>query len=171
MKLEAIQKLFDSLNTASIRYLVVGGFAVIAHGYTRLTMDIDIVLSLEMPNLLRALDIFAKLGYRPKVPVQLHEFADENKRHSWIKEKNMVVFSIFTPDSSFPPIDIFPVEPFDFETEYARGITFNISEQCSVPVICIDTLIRMKQDAGRPKDSVDLEHLTILKSEMCNETE
>ena len=37
-----LEKLFASLNAAHVRYLVVGGLAVLAHGYLRVTRDLDL---------------------------------------------------------------------------------------------------------------------------------
>jgi hypothetical protein len=38
--------LFDALNKANIRYVVVGGLATVLHGYVRLTVDIDLAVDL-----------------------------------------------------------------------------------------------------------------------------
>src|SRR5439155_1529323 len=37
------EPLFEALNTAEVRYVVVGGFAVVLHGHARLTADIDLI--------------------------------------------------------------------------------------------------------------------------------
>ncbi|MEE8125697.1 MAG: hypothetical protein V3T42_07795 [Nitrospirales bacterium] len=37
---------FDALNRANLRYVVVGGLATVLHGYTRLTVDIDLMVDL-----------------------------------------------------------------------------------------------------------------------------
>jgi hypothetical protein len=41
-----------SLNEAGVHYIVVGGMAVIAHGYMRATHDVDIVVRLSRNNIL-----------------------------------------------------------------------------------------------------------------------
>jgi hypothetical protein len=45
----------DVLERAGVRYLVVGGVAVVLHGYLRTTLDLDLVIQLEPDNLDRAL--------------------------------------------------------------------------------------------------------------------
>jgi len=47
MKLADVAAILRALNDADVRYLIVGGLAVIAHGYVRYTADLDIVLRLE----------------------------------------------------------------------------------------------------------------------------
>ena len=41
MEISGAEAVFDALNRADVAYLVVGGLAVNAHGYVRMTMDID----------------------------------------------------------------------------------------------------------------------------------
>ena len=45
MRKAQIQEIIERFNAIEVRYLVVGGFAVIAHGHMRLTVDIDLVLA------------------------------------------------------------------------------------------------------------------------------
>jgi hypothetical protein len=59
-----------------VRYLIVGGLAVVAHGYVRFTADFDVVLDLEAENVQRALGVFKSLGYVPRVPVPIEQFAE-----------------------------------------------------------------------------------------------
>ncbi|HPQ41045.1 MAG TPA: hypothetical protein PLV45_11795 [bacterium] len=162
MKLESVMTVCDSLNSAGVRYLLVGGIAVIAHGYTRLTMDIDMVISLEETNIRAALAVFRRLGYRPRLPVNPDDFADIDIRNVWIHEKNMRVFSLIHTDDSFPMMDLFVEEPFDFNTEYDQADAFELSGNIQVPVVRLETLIRMKELAGRDKDRMDVENLRYL---------
>ena len=50
----AIERVLAALNAAEVRYLVVGGVAVVLHGYLRTTADLDLVVELETDNVLRA---------------------------------------------------------------------------------------------------------------------
>ncbi|MDZ4788806.1 MAG: hypothetical protein SH807_07695 [Blastochloris sp.] len=43
MKLLSLDIVIQTLNQAQVRYLIVGGLAVNAHGYVRTTMDVDLV--------------------------------------------------------------------------------------------------------------------------------
>lgn len=46
-------RLCRALNAAHARYLLVGGFAVIAHGATRFTKDIDLLVDDDPDNIAR----------------------------------------------------------------------------------------------------------------------
>src|SRR5688572_7006935 len=48
--LEDLLLLCRSLNAAGARYLVVGGFAVMHHGFTRATEDIDLLVESSPEN-------------------------------------------------------------------------------------------------------------------------
>jgi len=75
MEQSSVTAVFSALNQAQVRYLVVGGLAVLAHGYVRATQDIDIVLELNQANAEKAIDALEKLGYRPALPVAAADFA------------------------------------------------------------------------------------------------
>ena len=48
MKLESFEAIVRSFQDAGVRYLVAGGLAVNAHGYLRLTIDVDLVIKLNI---------------------------------------------------------------------------------------------------------------------------
>ncbi len=80
-----------------MRFRVVGGVAVVLHGHPRFTADLDLVLDLDVANVTRALDVLAAKGFRPRPPVPIADFADPEKRRSWIDEKGLMVFSRWRP--------------------------------------------------------------------------
>src|SRR5262249_23635116 len=80
MERRSVEAIFGALNGCGARYLVVGGLAVVAHGYVRLTADIDLVLDPDPGALKRAIAALESLGYRPRAPVEFAEFADAAKR-------------------------------------------------------------------------------------------
>ena len=91
MKLADVESILRALNDAEVRYLIVEGLAVVAHGYVRYTADVDLVLDLERDNTLRAMNALHRIGYRPLVPVDAAKFADPEMRRSWQKDKGTLV--------------------------------------------------------------------------------
>ncbi len=152
------KSIFLALNHSKVRYLVAGGVAVNLLGINRATMDLDLIIHLQKENVLHFVKVMTELGYTPKVPVHPEEFADPQKRESWIQEKNMKVFSFISHMNPFELIDVFVNEPFPFEEMYGRKKeheAFGIK----IPTVSLDDLIAMKQNAGRPKDLFDLSYL------------
>ena len=60
--------LFGALAQHDVRYVVVGGLALNLHGVERATMDVDLVIALDAPNLGAAIDAFDTMGLVPVAP-------------------------------------------------------------------------------------------------------
>jgi hypothetical protein len=163
MRTDALQSLFESLNASDVRYLIVGGLAVVAHGYLRFTADVDLVLAMNPENIERAIRTFETLGYRPRVPVPIEDFSDSSKRKQWSEEKKMVVFSLASDRNKETFIDIFVESPFDFDAEYAQAYRSEIRVGLFVPFVRLETLLDMKRRTGRDKDRLDAETLTKIR--------
>ena len=161
MRLLSFEAIADALEKADVRYLVAGGLAVNAHGYLRFTKDVDLVIQLEAENLRRGLSALSVLGYRPAIPVSLDQFADARQRESWVRDKGMQVFQLWSEMHPETSVDIFVTEPFDFDSEYAQAVVKPLRDNLPVRFVSIPTLIRMKQLANRPQDQIDIEHLRI----------
>lgn len=158
MKLASFDALVSELQKFGVRYLIAGGLAVNAHGYLRFTKDVDLVLQLVPDNIERTFAALAGLGYRPLVPVSAAQFADARTRQGWIKDKGMQVLQFWSDAHRETPVDMFVREPFDFEEEYRRSLLKPLSG-IDVRFVTIATLIRMKEEANRPQDRIDIEYL------------
>ena len=79
MEVRSIEAIVKALNGAKVKYLIVGGLAVVAHGYERLTNDVDLVISLKRQNIIRGLRALMDIGYRSEFPVTPEQFADQKK--------------------------------------------------------------------------------------------
>lgn len=169
MKISSLQTICRALNDAGVKYLIVGGVAVNAHGYIRATQDLDLVVALAQPNASAAMRVLSKLGYRPRAPVDAEEFADPQRRKRWIEEKGMTVFSMFNDSMPETTVDVFAEEPFDFDSEYQAAEVHAIGADVSAPFASIQTLIRMKQQADRDRDRDDILHLRWILAERGQE--
>jgi hypothetical protein len=165
MRLRALEEVAQTLHDAGVRYLVAGGLAVNAHGYLRLTADIDLVIALDPGNVRAAFDALAKIGYRPNVPIAADQFADAGQRAQWQREKGMQVLNFFSDQHPETSVDLFVYEPFDFAAEYQATLAEELRPRLPVRFVSIPTLIRMKEAAGRPKDQDDIQHLRWLLEE------
>ena len=159
MELRSVEAVVAALNAAEVRYLIVGGLAVNAHGYQRTTVDLDMVIQLHTENLLRGMKALGGLGYAPRIPVSIEQFSDPIQRESWRSEKGMLVFQLHSDQHKTTPIDIFVYEPFDFNFEYDRSIEESVAPGINARIIGFEVLLEMKRTANRLKDQVDLEAL------------
>jgi len=84
----------------------------------------------------------------------LEDFLKIEKRDEWVKEKDMMVFSLFDPKDPFFLLDVFVEMPFDFEQVYKERRKMK-AEKISISVIPLQALIEMKEKANRPQDLAD----------------
>jgi len=159
MTTEGVSAIFRALNAAGVRFLVVGGLAVVAHGYVRFTADVDLVLDLAAENARRAIEALASLGYRPRAPVPIEQFLDPDLRASWAREKSMLVFSLQSDRFAATEVDLFLEPPFNMQQASARSVRLEVAAGVEAPFIGLDDLIAMKQKAGRPSDLDDIRRL------------
>ncbi len=156
--------IFKKLNEDEIRYIVVGGIAVNLYGIPRMTYDVDLILDLEDENLEKFLKLLKKWGFKPKVPVDIMDFAEKDKREDWIKNKNMKAFNLVNPEWAISEIDIIIDSPVDYEKANKRVNHIKL-HGVSIPVVSIDDLIKMKENTERRQDKADIRYLRKLKNE------
>jgi len=150
--------LFRALQEAKVRYLLVGGVAVNLHGIGRLTVDVDVMLALDAPNLERFVGVARRFPLNPVVPVKLEDFADARKVREWIEQKGMLAFALRSSDPATPTVDVLvkPVVPFDeaWERRVRRTV-----EGIEIPIASVEDIIRLKTGTGRQKDEADIKAL------------
>ncbi|MGI9016464.1 MAG: nucleotidyl transferase AbiEii/AbiGii toxin family protein [Euzebya sp.] len=155
-------RIIDALRDADVRFLVVGGVAVVLHGHPRMTADLDLVVDLQRDNLQRALAALGELGLQPRLPVRAEQFADPELRRQWVEERNLMVFSMHDPTDPRREVDIFASLPFPWKEMHADAIEIVVGSTV-IPVVGRHHLISMKRQAGRAQDLADIEVLTRLE--------
>ena len=162
------EQVFKKLNKKRVRYLVVGGIAVNLHGFPRVTGDLDIMLDLKDGKSVNGfVEVVKALSFKPKIPVEVDDFAINSKRELWIKEKHMKVFSVYNPSNEIEHIDVLTENLIDFESAYKSRKVINAGN-LEVPVVSIDDLIKLKKISGRKRDEIDiaaLKEIKIVKNE------
>lgn len=156
--------ILKKLNEKGIRYIVVGGIAVNLYGIPRMTYDIDLIIDLEDKNLGKFLKLLKGWGFRPKVPVDIMDFAKKENRDEWIKNKNMKAFNLVNPEWAISEIDIVIDSPVDYDKAHKRTNKVKL-HGVTIPVVSIDDLIKMKEKTDRQQDKADIRYLKELKSE------
>lgn len=163
-----IEAVLEALNRANVRYRVVGGVAVVLHGYLRTTADLDLVVHLERENVLRAVGTLDQLGYRPRAPVDAASLAEPEAREHWVQAKHLVVFSMWNPNRPGLEIDLFVEEPFNFEEVYGRSLRVPLRHTWAT-VVALADLLELKRAAARPIDLQDVSALESILAESPGE--
>ncbi|MEA3436046.1 MAG: nucleotidyl transferase AbiEii/AbiGii toxin family protein [Thermodesulfobacteriota bacterium] len=146
---EDYKDMLHALSGEKVRFLLVGAYALAAHGYPRATMDIDIWVMPSPQNadaVLRALRSFG---------APLHNLTRKDL------QKDGTIFQIGVAPRR---IDIITTASgLQFEEAYGRSLSVNI-EGIEVHVPSIEDLILNKRTSGRTKDLADAEALEALKN-------
>jgi hypothetical protein len=134
------------LNTAEVRYVVIGGFAMALHGAVRATKDVDILIEPTLENAHRALEALGNLRFGIARELDAAE----------------VVRKPLTIVGDDPRVDLLTLAWSVRYADAAPGMRRVSIEGVEVPFADIDTLIRSKQ-TGRLQDQADVETLVQLK--------
>lgn len=144
--------------------MVIGGIAVNLYGIPRMTYDIDLLLDLEDENLENFLRLLNEWGFKPKVPVDIMDFAKEERRKDWIENKNMKAFNLVNPQWAISEIDIIINTPVTYQDAKDR-MKYILLQDISIPTISIEDLIKMKEGSKREQDKADIENLKKILNE------
>ena len=147
-----VQEFIRLLDENGVRYLVVGGEAVIHHGYPRLTGDIDFYYDQTPTNCRRLYAALATFWGSPVPAVSTVE-------------------DLLAPDVVVqfgrPPNRIDLISRLG-AVEFGRAWRRRVTETMRLPngkvpvyIIGLADLIDNKRDAGRHKDLDDVEHLSL----------
>lgn len=150
--------LFRALETKQVRYLLVGGIAMNLHGVPRMTMDVDIVLAMDEPNLRAFLDAANDLGLEPVAPVKIDTLLNPQVRQVWVTEKHMIAFALRPRDPKGPTVDVL-IDPPVNVAESLKRAEIKIVEGVRVPLASVEDMISLKRSTGRAQDEADIDQL------------
>ncbi|MBA2561357.1 MAG: nucleotidyltransferase [Chitinophagaceae bacterium] len=153
---EELLKFWQALNNYGVQYIMVGGFAVNMHGYSRATNDIDVWIKddkINRKNFGKALEQF---GYGDS---------------SWEELQFVPGWTDFYIGPGIR-LDVLTtmkgIEDITFEQAFEQATIAKI-EKIPVPFLHINQLIQNKKAVNRPKDQIDvleLEKIKQLRKEM-----
>ena len=138
------KEFIELLNEHSVRYLVVGGYAVAFHGYPRYTKDIDIWIELSLENADKILKALNEFGFG-SLDLTPDDFL----------ESDQIIQLGYPPNR----IDILTtLKDLKFEDCYNARVEVEIIG-LHIHFIDIENLKKNKRATGRPQDLADAENL------------
>jgi hypothetical protein len=138
-------EMLSELSAEGVQFLLVGAYALAAHGLPRATGDIDIWVRPSEDNGVRVLRALQRFG-APLFDLTADDLARPG-----------TVFQMGLPPRR---IDILTaIDGVEFDDAWTGRLTTQV-DGIEVSVIGRDDLMRNKRAAGRPKDLVDVEILT-----------
>lgn len=154
-------ELFVRLHAAGVAYVVIGGFAVIAHGVVRATRDLDVCPAPDSGNLERLATLLRNLEARQ---FGLGEFAENEFPLDPTRAADLAQGGNFLVLTALGRLDVMQWIP-GIEAEQAYAVLASdaleaIVHGVPVRVASLPQLRAMKAAAGRPQDHRDLEDLS-----------
>ena len=136
--------LLSAFNAHGVEYLLVGAYALAAHGRVRATGDLDVWIRPEPRNARRAMAALTEFG----APVQ------------GLSESDLASADLVFQIGIAPlRIDVLTaIDAVDFDDAWRNRVESRFADQ-PVPVLSREDLIRNKRAAGRAQDLADLEWL------------
>lgn len=150
-----IPAIFDTLSQFGVRYLVIGGVAVQAHGHNRTTMDLDVMVAVGSGNWKPLALALAALGAEVRGP-------NARKGIDVTDPQMLGLGAAYQLTTKFGELDVFTglvpgAAPFDELIERASRVELGRTE---IAIVGLDDLIAMKRASGRPRDLSDIDALT-----------
>jgi hypothetical protein len=136
--------LLSAFHAHGVKYLIVGGYAVIFHAQPRFTKDIDLFIKADLVNAQATYDALAEFG-APLQKIRPEEFAEPG--------------SFFRFGRDPRGFDILPDLPgVDFDAAWERRVEGVIDAKSGFKAFFIsrDDLIAAKLASGRPQDLADV---------------
>ncbi len=138
------KELLRQLAENNVRYLIVGGYAVMHYCQPRFTKDLDIWIEPSKPNTRRLMAAFAGFGL-PLIAVTPADFERENFQYMIGRAPVLLDFLTSLPGLKF--------------TNCWRTRVTDESEGFPVHYLSRAAVIKAKTTAGRPQDLADLDEL------------
>jgi hypothetical protein len=154
--------LLRRLTSAGVEYIIVGGFAVVAHGVVRATKDLDICPAPDRANLVRLATTLTSLHATqaevgdfepPELPYDPTDPNDLAQGGNFRLETDLGALDVMQWISGLDADRAFEVLETEAISVDWHGLTVRV---CSLP-----HLLAMKRSAGRPQDLKDLADLEI----------
>lgn len=128
-----------------VRYLIVGGYAVIHYTQPRWTKDLDLWVDPSLPNARKLMKAFRQFGIPLIGGLTVADFAQEQTQ-----------FMIGVPPCCFDFLT--SIAGLKFSAAWKKKVTEH-SMGFPVHYLHLDELIIAKQQAGRPEDIADLKEI------------
>ena len=131
-------------NASHVRYLVIGGYAVIQYAEPRFTADLDLWTGTEPRNAGAVYEALREFG-APLSGLTAEDFAEEG----------------YFYQMGVPPVRVdvlMGIPGIGFEEAWARRVEIDF-DGLPVPFISREDLITAKRASGRPQDMTDVQSL------------
>ena len=144
-ELEDLLGLCKALNAEDVRYVLIGGFAVILHGFVRATKDVDLLVDASPDNIQRLKRAMRVLPDNAAALIS----DDEVEKYQVVRIADEIVVDLLKNACGV-----------DYARASQGGIEIRVVEGVPIPLARKELLIEMKQTV-RPSDAADVQFLRL----------
>jgi hypothetical protein len=144
-ELEDLLSLCQALNSEGVRYVLIGGFAVILHGFVRATKDIDLLVDASVENVQRLKRAMAMLPDNAIAMIA----DDEVEKYHVVRIADEIVVDLLEHACGI-----------DYMRAAQDGIEIRTINGVPIPLARKELLIETKQTV-RPSDAADVQFLRL----------
>lgn len=154
-----LSRLLQRLVAGEVEFVLVGGYAAVAHGASIMTRDVDVCIRLSQGNLLRLQEVLADIHPRNRMdprrtPLELNEETCGRVKNLYL-ETDLGVLDCLGEVAGLG----------EFEVVYGRSILID-SSAGRFPVLSLAGLIEAKEAMGRPHDRLTVTQLKAIQERM-----
>ena len=147
--MKTFEELLEGLSKSNIDYILVGGLAVDLCGFSRATMDVDIIVEASKENIEKLLACLKLFGEGSVSALNLDDFSLEEGCVRIVEEFPLDVFTLMMGQTYQ---DLLPHSAVLITEKGAR-----------IRYLNIDGLMKLKEGSTRLKDQLDVQALKKIK--------
>ncbi len=147
-----LYEITDEFERQKLKYAIVGGYALAIHGIVRATMDVDIVLHLLQSQFELAELALKKLGLTSRLPIRAQDVI--KLRKEYIENRNLIAWSFVDFQNPSRQVDILITK----ELSDLKPVKIKVGNR-KINVASLEDLLKMKQEAGRDQDLIDVKNI------------
>ena len=140
------KKILKELTESKVDFILIGGYAVVYHGYVRTTGDLDIWIKPDNDNKLKLIETLKQHGI----------IAEDLEKIKALNFTEVIAFHIGVEPTKIDFIT--KISNIDFATALNNAAYFPM-ENFQIPILNLNDLILSKISTNRPKDKADIDEL------------
>lgn len=147
--MKTFEELLEGLSKAQVDYILIGGLAVDLCGFSRVTMDVDIIVDISKENIMRLLNCLESFGEGSARELKPEDFT--------LEEGSIRIIEEF-------PLDVFTlVKGKTYQDLSGYSDIFTTEKGVRIKYLNAEGLIMLKEGSVRPKDQLDVQELRRIK--------
>lgn len=144
-----VYEIYKAFESFKVPYVLVGGYALAFHNIVRATMNVDLVIKLDLESLEKAEAALKSINLQSRVPIRAQDVFKFRKEY--IEKRNMIAWSFVDYKDPGRQVDLLitlEIKDIKVDKISVAGI--------KIPVASLADLLKMKKISGRPQDLIDI---------------